>query len=95
MFIELTSCLKACKNIDTAQDWGLLHGKLIPNKCGLQVDRAGKLFNYLGELRSVIVGDLSKQREMRQTMTSHRLIILTTWNMFGQTQCGFNSGMHV
>lgn len=44
---------------------------------------------------SVIFGVLSKQQEMRQTVTSHRLIILTTWTMFGQTCRGFNPGMHV
>lgn len=49
MFIELTSCLKACENIDTTQGWEPLHGKLIPNKCGLQVCRAS---NYLTVLVS-------------------------------------------
>lgn len=53
MFIELTGCLKACQNIYTAQGWELLHGKLIPNKCGLQVFHAGQLFKCLSELRSV------------------------------------------
>lgn len=43
----------------------------------------------------VIIGVLSKQWDKRQTVTSHRLIIPTTWSMFVQTCRDFNPGMHV
>lgn len=43
----------------------------------------------------VVVGVLSKQWDMRQTVTSPRQIIPTTWSMFAQTCHDFNAGMHV